>query len=76
MQYGWSNKMNILLTGEGWEVLSSICQAVIRLRSFTTALFDNVVLEMAVYIRNQGADVRILENHSSPYMSSILWPIK
>lgn len=65
MQYGWLNKMNILLTRRGWEMLSSICQAVNRLRSFITALFDSVVLEMAVYIRNQGADVRILENNLS-----------
>lgn len=33
-----------------------------RPSSFTTALFGNVVLEMAVYFENQDADVRISEN--------------
>lgn len=54
--------ISILPTLKDWEALSSICQAVMRPSSFTTALFENVVLEMAVYFENQDADVRISEN--------------
>ena len=54
--------ISILPTLKDWEALSSICQAVMRPSSFTTALFGNVVLEMAVYFENQDADVRISEN--------------
>lgn len=37
-----------------------------KLNSFTTGLSGRVVLEVAVYFRNQGADLRITENKTTP----------
>lgn len=56
-----AGQISILPTRTDWEALSSTCQAEMRLSSFTTALFENVVLGTAVYFGNQGAEVRISE---------------
>lgn len=49
-----------------------------KLRDFAAALCDRVVLEMAVYFRNQDADIKISEekNCHQVNVSSILWPIQ
>jgi len=56
-----TGQISILPTIKDGEALSSTCQAVMRLSNFTTALLENVVLEMAVYFGNQDAEVRISE---------------
>lgn len=56
-----TGQISILPTIKDWEALSSTWQAVMRLSNFTTALLENVVLEMAVYFGNQDAEVRISE---------------
>lgn len=60
MQGGWSSDRNIFLPAvKHSEALSRVYQAVVKLTSFTKALSDSVVLEMAINFRNQGAGVRI-----------------
>lgn len=63
MQCGWSATGNTFLPAvKDEEALWSMLQAVERLSGFTAALFDSVVLEIVVYFRNPGVDVRISEN--------------
>lgn len=59
MQGGWSDGTSVLPAAEDSEAWTRVCQAVMRRSSFTAVLFDSVVLGMAVYSGNQGADVRI-----------------